>query len=82
MSAPKIRVLQVQRCVSGSRVAGAVAVRCGVNGCHEKWPLKKRGDVATYDHVDYHTHLREVHEIFLPKAIPVVDKGEVDPVGQ
>lgn len=71
-----IRVLQEdkpQACRGGHAISGAVAMACPLPDCEEQFPLKKRGDISTFESWRYQDHLRVIHNIFLPRAIPVLE---------
>ena len=53
-------------------IPNAVAMRCGKKGCPQTFPLAKRGDPGSYNVAGYERHLRDIHAIFLPKPILVI----------
>jgi hypothetical protein len=52
------------------------AMRCPVPECDETFPLSRRGDTGTYNIAQYHLHLRQTHNIYLPKPLEVSDGKE------
>ena len=65
MSAPTKTIIRT------TRDQQLVAVMCPYKDCGEEFPLKKKGDLGSYNLAGYDRHLAEVHLFERPKPVEV-----------
>jgi len=49
------------------------AMACPIKECEWSSRLAKKADCGSYNIAGYERHLREAHDIFLPRPIPVIE---------